>query len=271
MDDETLADGELVNVENWMGRREVPAARVPGPSIGFRVVSRTMDVMARLLRWRWITEGIDNIPSSGGAVITWNHHSELDFMATACEVYIRTGRPARILATAELWRSAPMRWMLRMVDAIPVERRSRVGRRDTLQAAVDALRDGHLVLVAPEGRISPSLELLPFKTGAVRMAQRADVPLVPSAAWGTQRVWTVGHRDLRALFGLPVSCTFGGPIVVDPDDDAREVTEQLRRTTFRLLDEVQRSYPDGVPTGARWVPRRLGGTAPPSDVPEPPE
>lgn len=260
-----------MNVDDRVGGRGQPATGAPGPSVGFRIVSRAMDAMARLLRWRWMTEGIDNIPASGGAVITWNHHSELDFMATACEVYIRTGRPARILATAKLWESAPLRWMLRLVDAIPVERSSSDGRPDALQTAVDALRGGHLVLVAPEGRISPSLELLPFKTGAVRMAQRADVPLVPSAAWGTHRVWTVGHRDLRALFRLPVSCTFGAPVVVDPDDDAREATDELRYTTARLLDEVQRSYPDGAPAGARWVARRHGGSAPTGDDPSPAE
>lgn len=222
-----------------------------------------MDVAAKLLRWRWDTQGIEHIPRSGGAIITWNHHSELDFMATACEVYIRTGRPARILAAAYLWKRLPMRWMLRLIDAIPVERDSRAGRSAAFDAAVAALREGHLVLVAPEATISASLELLPFRTGAARMAQGAEVPLVPSAAWGTQRVWTVGHRDLRELFGLPVSCTFGDPIEVVPDDDPVEVTGRLEKVTAVLLEEIQRAYSDGAPAGARWVPQRLGGSAPP--------
>lgn len=42
--------------------------------------------MARMLRWKWTTSGVEHIPRTGGAVITWNHHSHIDFMATACEV-----------------------------------------------------------------------------------------------------------------------------------------------------------------------------------------
>lgn len=234
----------------------------PRATLGFRGVSRMMDLMARAMRWRWSTSGVEHIPAEGGAVITWNHHSLMDFMATACEVYVRTGRPVRILAQTDLWDVAVLRMMLRLVNAIPVDRTAADARATAFDAAVAALEQGHLVLVAPEGRLSRSLELLPFRTGAVRMAQAAGVPVVPSAAWGTQRVLPADAAvNLRAAIGLPVSCVFAPPMNVQTDDPA-DATARLQALTAELLDGVVRTYADGMPRGAPWVPARYGGSAP---------
>ncbi len=63
---------------------------------------------------------------------------------------------------------------------------------------------------------------------------------------------------------------FGEPIHVAADDDPVEVTRELRRRTEAMLHAVQDAYADGAPSGAWWVPARLGGgaPAPPDDVPE---
>lgn len=235
----------------------------PAATFGFRAVSRVMDLMARMLGWKWTTAGVQHVPRSGGAVITWNHHSHIDFMATACEVYFRAGRPVRILVQTDLWDYALLRMVLRLVNAVPVDRTAPDARAAAFEAAVQALKDGHLVLVAPEGRISRSLELLPFRSGAVRMAQAAGVAVVPSAAWGTHRVLTPGRPlSLRAALGLPVSSVFGPPMDVSKDG-VEEATSRLQAVTAKLLDEVIAGYPAGTPSQAPWVPRRFGGGAPP--------
>ena len=136
--------------------------------------------------------------------------------------------------------------------------------RREADVAVEALRDGDLVAVAPEGRISWSFELRELRTGAVRMAQQAGVPVLPSVNWGPQRVSTTGHGfRWRQAFRVPVEIRFGAPIEVGPDDDVEVVTRQLEAQMRQLLDEAQRDYPDGAPRGAWWVPARLGGSAPP--------
>lgn len=212
----------------------------PRPTWRFRFLASIVIAFVALFRWRIRSEGVEHVPREGGAVLTWNHHSHVDFVVTGYVVYRRLGRPVRLLALRELWESRWLGWAPRLAGAVPVDRGSSSGGAGALQAAVAALRVGHLVMVAPEGRISPSAELEPFRTGAARMAQLAGVPIVPTASWGSHRFSTTGRRPtLRRSFRLPVEVRFGRPIDVGPDDDVHEVTEELRRRTADLLAEAR--------------------------------
>jgi 1-acyl-sn-glycerol-3-phosphate acyltransferase len=236
---------------------------VPAPTVRFRVIAWLVIALVRLFRWRIRTAGIDNVPAEQGAVITWNHVSHIDFVCTVWDVYRQLGRPVRYVAKAELWQDRVFGWVPRFADAIPVARTNGDDRDRALADAVAALQAGHLVMVAPEGTISESLEPMPFRTGAARMAQLAGVPLVPSVSWGSQRLTTTGRRARRReAFGIPVEIAFGEPLRPEPDDDPVEVTADLHHRTTKLLHRVQDRYPDGAPAGAWWVPARLGGGAP---------
>lgn len=235
------------------------------PSWRFRVLAWLVIAFVRLARWRVRTRGLEHVPSTGGAVLTWNHTSHVDFVVTAYDIYRRLGRPVHVLARADLWRSWRTRWILRWAGAVPVERSDTRSRRASYAAAVKALTDGRLVMVAPEGRISTTFEVEPMRTGAARMARQARVPIVPSASWGSHRLVTTGRPfDLRRAWAIPVEVVFGEPIEVGPDADVAAVTALLHHHTSELLTELQRIYPDGAPKGAWWVPARLGGSAPPA-------
>lgn len=253
------------------GSGSAPSPSTPRPTLRYRVVAWLVIAFVRLARWRVRTRGLEHVPPTGGAVIAWNHHSHVDFVMTAWDIYRRLGRPVRFLAMRELWDSTRFGWVPRFADAIPVSRAS-VGDRDrALADAVAALRDGHLVVVAPEGGISTSFELGPFRTGAARMAQLADVPLVPSVSWGTHRLTTTGHPFApRQALGIPVEIAFGPPVQAPVDADPAEVTATLHERMTAMLHDVQERYPDGAPSGAWWVPARLSGGAPAPNPDRPP-
>ncbi|MEX0869153.1 MAG: lysophospholipid acyltransferase family protein, partial [Nitriliruptoraceae bacterium] len=141
-----------------------------------------------LLRAPISVEGIANVPASGPAVLAFNHHSYVDFIVLAWAVVVRRRRPLRFLGKREIWNSRWVGWAPRLIGAIPIDRGSGFSRAHALDAAVEALRAGDLVVVAPEQTLSASFELLPFRTGAVRMAQRAGAPIVPVVGWGSQRL-----------------------------------------------------------------------------------
>ena len=242
-----------------------PTAHRPDrPTIGFRLIAWLAIACIRLSRWRLRVRGLEHVPRSGGAVISFSHTSHVDFVVTGLDIYRRLGRPVHILARADLWQRWRFRWIVRLAAAVPVERENRDGRAASLQAAVEVLTEGGLVMVAPEARISTSFEVQPMRTGAARMAQQAGVPLVPSASWGSHRLVTTGHPfNVRRAWAVPVEVAFAPPIEVAPADDVVATTAALEETTRRLLDQLQRTYPDGTPQGAWWVPARLGGGAPP--------
>jgi 1-acyl-sn-glycerol-3-phosphate acyltransferase len=227
----------------------------------WRVIARIVIVLVSLARW-WIeVRGLEHVPRRGGAVLAFNHHSYVDFVMMGWPVIRELRRPIRFLAKREIWASRWTGWVVRWAEAVPVDRGSAAARAGAFDAAIDALRRGDLVAVAPEQTISPSLELLPFRTGAARMAQGSGVPIVPVIGWGSQRFATKGsrHREVR---GLPITVRFGEPIVVGPDEDPGAATARLQERMTAMLHEEQERYPGGTPAGAPWVPHRLGGGAP---------
>jgi 1-acyl-sn-glycerol-3-phosphate acyltransferase len=238
------------------------AAAAPRASLAYHVLARLAMTPIWAQRWRLETEGLDHVPRSGGAVMVLNHSSFVDFFTAARLPFLRLGRPVRILAKASLFRSRLVGPPMRAAGHIPVERGAG---RDALAAAVAALRRGEFIGVLPEQTISPSFELLPFKSGAVRMAQEADVPLVPAVSWGSHRFWTTGDGP-HLTWRLPVLVRYAPP--VRPDGDHETVTERIRTQMADMLADVQQRYRDGLPAGARWVPARLGGGAPTAEQAE---
>jgi len=233
------------------------------PSLGFRLIAWLAMTAVRLARWRIRTCGVEQVPTRGGAVISFNHTGHVDFVVTGLALYRRLGRPVHVLARADLWQQRRFRWIVRLAAAVPVERETRSGRAASLQAAVEVLRAGGLVMVAPEARVSTTLEVQPMRTGAARMAQQAGVSLVPSASWGSHRLVTTGYPfDVRRAWAIPIEVAFAPPIEVAPDADVVAITARLEGVTRQLLEQLQRRYPDGNPAGAWWVPARLGGGAP---------
>ena len=243
------------------GQSSTPSRLTPH----WRVVQRIAEFIALVVfRWRVHVEGLQHVPRDRGAVLVYNHHSYFDFVMVGWAIVRRLRRPARFLAKAEIWRNPLARWIVEGVRAVPVERGSSTGRVGALDAAIRALQRGDLVVVAPEQTISRSFELLPMKSGAVRMAQAAGVPVIPVAGWGTHRFFTKGHGPHWASRAAVV-VRYGAPIEVRPGEDIHAATARVAAALGELLDDVQRTYPDGTPAGAWWVPARLGGGAPAHD------
>ena len=248
-----------------MARRRRTADRASSVPLGYRLLGVLMRLLVRLLRWRLDVRGVEHVPRSGGAVVTWNHTSHVDFAVTALPLLDDAGRWVRLVALRELWSSRTLGWVPRLARCIPVDRERRAGRDHALRDAIAAGRAGDLVMVAPEGTISESFELLPFRTGAVRIAQAAGVPVLPTVSWGSHRFVTTGHPvSFRRGWRLPVVVRVGPPVDVAPDEDPVAATRRLERIVAAMLAEARDAYPDGLHVGAWWVPASLGGSAPPA-------
>lgn len=199
-------------------------------------------------------EGLENIPEHGGAVLALNHTSYLDWYPGSIAA-LRRGRRLRFMIKAEMTRVPVISYVIRHIKLIPVDRSAGSGAYDV---AVRKLRDGELVGLHPEATISRSFELREFKTGAVRMAAAAGVPIIPVIVWGIHRVWTKDHPKHLWRNNIPVLAKIGQPIT--PSADIEATTAELRDTMAAMLEQAQLEYPH--PPGAYWVPRRLGGGAP---------
>jgi 1-acyl-sn-glycerol-3-phosphate acyltransferase len=148
--------------------------------------------------------------------------------------------------------------LMRSMHHIEVDRGAGTTSYDT---ALEYLRGGEAVGIFPEATISRAMELKEFKTGAVRIAAAAGVPLVPVVLWGTQRMVTKDHpRDFSR--GKTILIRVGEPQHPAGIDPVAE-TAELKTAMARMLDEAIAAYPvDEQPPGAWWVPASHRGTAP---------
>ncbi|HUW87687.1 MAG TPA: lysophospholipid acyltransferase family protein [Candidatus Paceibacterota bacterium] len=214
------------------------------------------------LFWRYLglkltVTGEENIPKEGGAIIAINHVGYLDF-ALAGTALLPAKRYVRFMAKKEIFDNKFAGPLMRGMHHINVDRSSGSA---SFVAALRALRAGEFVGIFPEGTISKSFEIKEMKTGVVRLAMGASVPIIPVIIWGSQRIWTKGvPRNLKRK-RVPISISIGTPIHFTKDDDVAAAEIALRSTMIAMLHEVQEEYPDGH-TGQWWAPLRLGGTAP---------
>jgi 1-acyl-sn-glycerol-3-phosphate acyltransferase len=201
--------------------------------------------------------GVENLPTSGGAVVAINHTGYLDFTFAGLPAYQQgLGRKVRFMAKQEVFDSKITGPLMRSVGHIPVDRQNGAA---SYEAAVRNLKDGELVGVYPEATISRSFEIKEFKSGAARMAAAAGVPIVPHIVWGAQRIWTKGHPKKLWRPKVPITVLVGEPI--EPTLGVEELKSLLHSRMQHLLERAQEIY-GPHPAGEFWVPRRLGGGAP---------
>jgi len=202
--------------------------------------------------------GAHNIPTSGGAVLMINHLSYFDF-AYAGLAAVPSKRLVRFMAKDDVFRHKISGPLMRGMHHIPVDRTAGAA---SFRAAVAALKAGEIVGVFPEATISRSFELKGFKSGAVRMSQAAGVPVLPMIIWGSQRVWTKGYPKRLGRTNVPITLSVGEPILAGRGADAEDINGQVRARMNDLLHAAQEAYP-AVPTDElKYLPARLGGTAP---------
>jgi 1-acyl-sn-glycerol-3-phosphate acyltransferase len=205
-------------------------------------------------------EGGHYIPRTGGAVIASTHMGYLDFVF--CGLAARSGRRyIRFMAKEEVFRHRVAGPLMRSYHHIPVDRSAGAA---SYRNAVQALRDGELVGVFPEATISRSFTVKELKSGAIRMAAAAGVPLVPMTVWGAHRLLTKGQPPHLLQRHVPILILVGEPLYPRRGDDWEARLTELRERLQALLGRAQREYPD-QPTGPDdrwWVPADLGGTAP---------
>ncbi|HEV8688509.1 MAG TPA: lysophospholipid acyltransferase family protein [Gaiellaceae bacterium] len=180
------------------------------------------------LLFRPKASGIENVPREGGFVLASNHLSNFDPWAIGLPMF--PWRYLRFMGKSELffWPLGPI---IESAGAFKVHR----GQSD--QAAIDTAerlaRDGHVVVMFPEGTRREKGLVKKWQPrahkGAARIALAADVPLIPAAIKGTDRLRKLG--PLRVVYGTPV------PLDDLRDQDPREAAQEA---TERLMAEIAR-------------------------------
>lgn len=212
----------------------------------------------KLLGQDVVLSGLEHVPTTGGFLLASNHISYVDFVYAGLAA-VERGRLPRFMAKRELFRAKGLGSLMRSMHHIEVDRDEGAA---SYRTALSYLRAGEAVGIFPEATISRAYELKEFKTGAVRIAAEAGVPILPTIVWGTQRLAPKGRkRDYTR--GRTITITVGAPVTPGGEDPEAD-TATLKAAMAALLDTAIRTHPDKEPD-AWWVPASYGGTAPTLD------
>ncbi|MBQ1027931.1 1-acyl-sn-glycerol-3-phosphate acyltransferase [Micromonospora sp. C95] len=230
------------------------------PELVYPPVIAAARTMFRVLDLKLTVEGDHHVPRTGGAVLASNHVSYLDFIFCGLGA-LESRRLVRFMAKDSVFRHRVSGPLMRGMRHIPVDRGAGA---DSYAAAVAALRSGEVVGVFPEATISRSFTVKELKSGATRMAREAQVPVLPVALWGTQRLWTKGRPRTLTRRHTPITILVGEPMDPSGYPDPATMTEELRTRLTALVERAQREYPDqpATPADRWWLPAHLGGSAP---------
>ncbi len=217
----------------------------------------TAKALFRVLGQRFVMTGTEHVPRQGGVLLAYNHIGYVDFVYGGLATQ-PAKRLVRFMAKKEIFDDRLGGPLMRSLHHIEVDRGEGLA---SFRNAIDYLQQGEAVGIFPEATISRALELKEFKTGAVRLAAAAGVPLVPVILWGTQRMMTKDHpRDFSR--GKTIAIRVGEPMYPTGADPVAE-TAELHRVMTQMLDETIADYPAAEqPPGSWWLPARHGGSAP---------
>jgi len=203
-----------------------------------QVVQSTIRFLINLLS-NFEVAGTENIPAQGGFLFAANHISRMD-------APVFTSLPVRPDATAFLAEKYEKHWFFgwwgRTMKFIFIDR----SRADmaALRGAVDVIKKGTPLAVAPEGTRSKTGSMNEGKPGVILLAFLAGVPIIPAGVTGTdtmlKKVFTLRRPTVRVVFGKP--------LVIPPlqrenrDEQMQYYLEELMCRIAALLPEEKRGF-----------------------------
>ena len=204
--------------------------RMSGAPALYRVLRATLPSVV-MPYFKVSIEGLEHVPERGAAIVSGNHLSFIDSFVLALSL----PRPLYYLGKSDYWESARTRWLVEGAGVVPVYRDGGDRGQGSLRAGVELLRRGDLLGIYPEGTRSPDGRLYRGKTGPVRMALEAGVPIVPFGIIGSD---VAMPQDRRVVRRAPITLRFGAPIDLSRYRDRRTDPLVLRSATDELMYEI---------------------------------
>jgi 1-acyl-sn-glycerol-3-phosphate acyltransferase len=217
------------------------APRGTGMRLWYAFARGVVEIVCRSV-WRVDITCKEHVPTSGPYVLAPVHRSNVDTLLAGCV----THRRLRFMGKDGLWKYRPVGALFTSLGGFAVHRG--VPDRESMRICEDALAAGEPVVLFPEGARQSGPEVQPLLDGAVFVAARAGVPIVPVGIGGSE--WAMPKGD-RMVHPVKVCMTIGEPIVIPRSASGRVSRRQVAETTQALHKELQRLFDDALRRAGR--------------------
>jgi len=191
--------------------------------------------LLRLIFRPWV-RGMENIPSSGAAILASNHLSFSDSIFLP----LQSRRPVVFLAKSEYFtgkgvKGALVRWFFKATGQLSIDRSGGKASEASLNTGLSVLSQGMVLGIYPEGTRSPDGKLYRGRTGIARMALESKVSVIPVAMIDTEKVQPIGKRFPRIR---RVGIVVGAPLDFSRFDGMEGDRIVLRAVTDEIMYEL---------------------------------
>lgn len=199
----------------------------------FRLFYRLCTKLLVLTLMRVTVRGVENIPKKGPALIVGNHSGDADVVVGASVIPHSAEWVGKIENRDDHWLVGPV---FRAYGFIWIHR----GKPDkrALRVALDALAEGRMVVIAPEGRQTLTGGLEGGTDGATFLALKSGAPVIPIAMAGTENSNVYG--SLKQWRRAKVTVTVGKPFYIREQADRRD---SIRAGTRQIMEALARMLP----------------------------
>ena len=201
-------------------------------------IARAIVATITRLYTRMTIDGRENVPRTGAFVLAPVHRSYVDTPIASCV----TRRRLRYMGKDAMWKHRSAGWVLSALGGFPVTRGT--ADREALKRCVAVLDGGEPLVLFPEGERKAGPVVQPLFDGAVYVALRAGVPIVPVGIGGSERVMPkkakfIYPRKVHVIVGepiVPAVMTVSGRV---PRSAIQKVSDQLHGRLQELFDAAQ--------------------------------
>ena len=182
-----------------------------------------------------IVNGLDNIPSDTACLFVGNHNSFFDVIIS----YTLMNRPTGFVAKKEFRKYPSLNVWMHFIRCLFIDRKDVKQGMKTILKAVEYLKSGISIFVFPEGTRSKTGEMLPFKEGSMKMAERSGCPIIPVAISNTGVMF---ENHFPRITKETVVFTFCEPIYTKDleGDDKKHVGQYVQNIIRETMETVNK-------------------------------
>lgn len=171
--------------------------------------------------------GTENIPTQGPVLIVSNHQSYFDIPLLVSTIPL----PMGFVAKKELGKVPVISKWMHLIECSFIDRKDLRQSLKAIQQAQKNLKNGQSMVIFPEGTRSKQNQMSAFKPGSLKLAQKAQVPILPVAIQGTCDIFETNNRIRPAKVQVKIL-----PLI-DEDQVIESSTSQLLADVFSSINQ----------------------------------
>lgn len=176
--------------------------------------------------------GEEHIPE-GPVVFVSNHEGDFDIPLLLAYI----DKPFGFISKVEVKKAPIISSWMEAMNCVFIDRKDRRSAVKSIRDGVEKLKNGHSLVIFPEGTRSKGGPIAEFKTGSLRLAKDSGAPIVPIAIKGTSDIFEKNNRLVRPA---SVTVTICPPIPPDivKSKDLKDLAEEIRQTIIVSIESI---------------------------------